>query len=126
MKNKKSNKNIYPYVVGVIPLSEIGKLPGTPIGPPAYIDYDELYEARKDMRRFKLRHKKTQVMLEGLSDELRRELGLFRKVDHKVLGLVLDGLDDPIQTKHYTPEESVAWYNMIVDANERHNNKTAE
>jgi len=45
MKNKKSNKNIYPYVVGVIPLSEIGKLPGTPIGHPAYIDYDELYEA---------------------------------------------------------------------------------
>lgn len=41
MKNKKSNKNIYPYVVGVIPLSEIGKLPGTPIGLPAYIDYDE-------------------------------------------------------------------------------------
>lgn len=40
MKNKKSNKNIYPYVVGVIPLSEIGKLPGTPIGLPAYIDYD--------------------------------------------------------------------------------------
>ena len=40
------------------------------------------------MRRFKLRKKKSQVMLDFITDELRRELGLLRKVDHQVLNLV--------------------------------------
>ena len=81
----------YPYVEGVVPLSEIGKIPEFKS---FAVREQDILDERKAMRRFKLRKKRALHALSLVSVETQRELGLFNKVNHQVLNLAVGNVPD--------------------------------